>query len=74
MKEVDWSFIHGKGTIICNCDECGMEHEDEFDNGCPDYKACQEELKTYGWVSKKIDENWYDFCCKDCYQKFIKNK
>lgn len=74
MKEIDWSFIHGEGDIVCYCDydNCGNEHNYPFDDGYPNFKACQEELKDMGWLSKYIDGNWYDFCCEKCYYAWIK--
>lgn len=72
MKQIEWSLIHGEGTIECYCDQCDHNYSFEFEDGDIDYKACQEELKSYGWISRKIDGQWYDFCCEDCYYKYIK--
>lgn len=74
MKEIDWGFIRGEGTIICSCNNCGREYEYDFDDGYPDYKDCQKELNERGWLSKKIGDTWYDFCCERCYQEFINKK
>lgn len=70
-KEVDWSVIHGEGTIECDCDMCGSNYQYEFYDGYPDFKECQEELKKLGWVSRKINGEWCDFCCNDCLNKFM---
>lgn len=74
MKEVIWSCFHGEGTIECQCDNdhCENEFSFEFCDGYPDFRACQEELKDEGWISRKIDNEWYDFCCEECYYQWIK--
>lgn len=72
MKEVDWSLIHGEGEIVCNCDQCGNEYRYEFYDGYPDYKDCQETLKGMSWLSRRISDEWYDFCCEKCYYDWIK--
>ena len=71
MKEVIWGFIHGEGTIECSCDACCNTYDYEFDNGYPDFKDCQEEIKEYGWFSKYINGDWYDFCSEECYRKWL---
>lgn len=73
MKEIDWSFVHGEGTIVCSCDNCGHEYNYDFDNGYPDFTDCQREIKSMGWLSRKIDDEWHDFCCQECYKKFTQN-
>lgn len=70
-KDIEWGFIHGEGDIICECDQCGANEVYEFENG-PDFSGCQEYLKENGWVSRKIDGEWHDFCCQECLQKFLK--
>lgn len=69
-KEVEWSEIHGEGEIVCECDKCGNTYNYEFDCG-PDFRACQEEIKSQGWLSRKINNEWHDFCCEECYKKFV---
>ncbi len=70
-KEIEWGVRHGEGEIICECDHCGECETIYFDNG-PDFKSAQEELKTYGWFSRRIDGQWYDFCKEQCYYNWIK--
>lgn len=50
-KEVEWGVIHGEGAICCECDQCGDTYDYDFDDGYPDYRGCQDELKTLGWMS-----------------------
>lgn len=70
-KEVEWSSIHCKGEIVCTCDQCYGEERIGFEGGYPDFKASQAELKAYGWVSRNIDNEWYDFCSEECYYDYI---
>ena len=76
-KYTNWGVIHGEGEIVCECDNCDYEERIEF-GGCPDYKETQQELRSMGWVSKKIDGKWNDFCCQECadeyYQKSRKKR
>lgn len=65
-KYVDWGMIHGEGEIVCECDGCGYEERIWFDTGYPDYKEAQKELRSMGWLSKKVDGEWMDFCCSEC--------
>lgn len=65
-KYTDWGMIHGEGEIVCECDNCGSEERVEFDEGYPDYKEAQRELRSMGWVSRKIDGEWGDYCCTEC--------
>lgn len=73
-KEVDWGLIHGEGDIRCECDQCGKEHDYPFEDGDVDFRDCQEELKMMGWISRKINGEWRDFCCQKCLDKFTRSK
>lgn len=72
-KYIDWGIIHGEGTIIAECDECGIE-ENAYEFECGDvdvdYREAQSNLRDMGWVSKKINNEWHDFC-PECKRKFI---
>lgn len=70
-KNIDWGIIHGEGTIECECDQCGTGYSYDFEDSYPDFKSCQEELRESGWISRKINGEWYDFCCEECYHKYI---
>lgn len=71
-KECQWSHIHGEGTIVCTCDQCGHTHEHDFDGGSPDYRGAQEAIKADGWISRKIEGQWHDYCSERCYYNWIK--
>lgn len=57
----------------CYCDNssCGsFELVDEND-----FTNVNREIRALGWLIKNINGSWYDFCCEECYQKFMdKNK
>jgi len=72
-KSVEWGIIHGEGEIVCVCDYCSNEETIPFDCG-PDFREAQREIESYGWFSRKIDGEWYDFCCEECYQAWKKTK
>lgn len=71
-KEIDWGMIHGEGDIVCECDQCGEKERIPFEDGIIDYKEAQAELSSYGWVARKVDGEWHDFCTRECYYNFIK--
>ncbi len=73
MKNVSWGVIHGEGTIIAKCDQCGKREEYDFEEGLPDFKAFQKELFGKGWKSAQIFGEWHDFCCEKYRNKYIKN-
>jgi len=70
-KYCKWNDEWGTGgTLECKCDQCKKQIDFKFKKS-PDYKGSQEKLKKQDWFSRKINEVWYDFCSKDCYDKFI---
>lgn len=73
MKDVAWGVIHGEGTIVCKCDQCGKKEEYPFDDGYPNFKAFQKQLFGKGWKSAQICGEWHDFCGEDCRNRYIKN-
>lgn len=73
-KEISWGIIHGDGTIECHCDNCNKEHPYDFEDGDIDFAVCQEELKDFGWKSRKIDGKWYDFCSEKCLKEFMSKR
>lgn len=73
MKEVSWSEIYGEGTIVSNCDQCSSCEEYEFEDGYPDYKSAQAELRDIGWTSTKVNGEWCDFCSEECRNQYIKD-
>lgn len=70
-KHVEWGHIRGFGEIICECDHCGETELIEFEDG-PDFKEAQNELKNLGWIARRIDNEWYDFCQDQCFYDWIK--
>ena len=71
-KEVEWGIIHGEGDIVCSCDNCEDEERIEFCDGHPDYREAQREIEIAGWMSSRINNEWYDFCCSSCRNEFVK--
>lgn len=76
-KNVEWGERHGEGAIITYCDECGRAEDYDFydaDDMSENFRECQAEIRKNGWISRKIDDEWYDFCCEECYQNFLKKR
>lgn len=52
------------------CDYCG-----ETVGGNPlDFHDSVTEKKAQGWLSRKVNGEWYDFCCADCYKQFLEGE
>lgn len=71
-KEIEWSELYGVGTIVCTCDNCSAQEEFEFDDNNPDFRAAQNALRRFGWMSCKVHGEWYDFCSEKCRNNYIK--
>lgn len=63
MKEIDYNY----GECEVTCDTCGnyMTFDDT------NYTEINEKLKDNKWIIKNINNEWLDFCCKECYLKYI---
>lgn len=69
-KNVDWNEGYGTGgKVIVECDQCHKTITKSFKDSHP-YKAGQKAMSEKGWIARKIDEVWYDFCCDECFNKF----
>lgn len=61
-KYKDGSFI------IIECDECGERFDVDLDDY--DYSEVNEVFKEEGFISRKINDEWLNFCCIDCLRAF----
>lgn len=62
MKEINYSF----GDCDVTCDMCEKSKTVDSTN----YSDINDELRSEGWIIKKIDGEWLEFCCYDCYRKY----
>jgi len=63
MKEVLYDFDECEVT----CDGCGKTRiVDEMD-----YREINAILREDGWLVKNIGGEWVEFCCINCYEKYI---
>lgn len=53
------------GQITFECDECGGD----CDTGEDDFMAALEQIKSEGWIIKKIGGDWLHFCRIECFKK-----
>lgn len=65
MKETDYDF----DQCYVTCDGCGKTKTIDG----TDYSDVNAELRDRGWIVRKIDNEWMDFCCMDCYKKCVGN-
>lgn len=69
MKQVEWNEEFGTGgTVICICDNCKTEKKYKFKSH--PYREAMEKLKKTDWVSRKLGDDWYDFCSNECFDQF----
>lgn len=54
--------------INVECDSCGAEVTYSADYT---YKEINEDLKQEGWQIAKDGNDWLDFCCKECKDKYF---
>jgi hypothetical protein len=64
MKEVNYNF---EETEVA-CDECGANDTIDGTN----YADVNQELRNSGWIIKNVNGEWCDFCCFECYKKYIR--
>ena len=58
----DYNNEFENGEVVCDCCDCS----ETFDG---DFYQCVERMKEVGWYIRKIKEEWYHFCNKECYLK-----
>ena len=63
MKDKDYTFE--QCDVIC--DEC----DDELRVDSLDYDVINDEMDSYGWIRRRVNGQWYDFCSRECYIKFL---
>ena len=66
MKHIDRDFEN----CVCCCDYCNYDEMIESTN----YATINKEIKSYGWVIKKIDDEWKEFCCDECHDNYMKER
>lgn len=54
----------------CECDRCGNR---EWIQETTDYKEINDELRSLGWIIVKVNGEWLEFCCRECYNLYVKN-
>ena len=55
----DWGFT---------CEHCG----ESIGGGDYDFYESLDLKKSQGWISRKVDDEWCDFCSEDCYKEYTK--
>nr|DAK84780.1 MAG TPA: CpXC protein [Caudoviricetes sp.] len=63
-KRIDYDFE----TCDCECDNCGETTIVDS----TDFKYVNDELKEKGWKVAYINDSFNDFCCEECYKKFVR--
>ena len=66
MKDIDRDFEN----CACYCDYCDYSETIES----MDYSDINKELIEYGWVIRKIGNEWKEFCCRECYEKYMRER
>lgn len=68
MRDVDY-YVQ---SVMITCDECNdyIDYDFSYEERL-DYDDLNDFAKREGYLSRKIDGEWCDFCCQECYQKYL---
>lgn len=66
MKKCDYQ----SETCDVYCDNCDNDITIDDMN----YYYVNQQLKEKGWITKKVNGKFVDFCCKDCYLKYLNKR
>jgi ribosomal protein L31 len=66
MKHIDYKFEN----CTCVCDECDYETTIDSTN----YSDINEELRDNGWITRKINGEWHEFCSEECFKKYLNKR
>lgn len=58
------SITNHEGNLVMQCDYCQKFLEVEETN---DFNRVIEASKESGWLNRKIDDKWGNYCCQECY-------
>lgn len=62
------SYDKDFGFTCSNCDEnIGGEMD------MMDFDESLEYKEEEGWINRKIEGIWHNFCCNECYEKFVQD-
>ena len=63
-RELEFSG-YWEGDAVYSCDNCGAQQSFPFDSEDVGSKEHRKELREkLGWITTKVDGEWYDFCCE----------
>ncbi len=65
MKEINREL----NECVCTCDNCGQEEVMVSTY----FNEINRELRYYGWITRKIDGEWKNFCCHKCLKEYLDN-
>ena len=66
MKEVNYDLV---GTIVsCDCKKCKNISFYPFTN----FNKVNGRAKNNGWITRKVNGKWVDFCCEQCYDDYTR--
>lgn len=61
-KTMDYDFHE----CICECDNCSIEHVVDS----TDFADVNDEIKSYGWINRKVDGELLTFCSVECFNEY----
>lgn len=77
-KYTDWALSTAKAKSYASATTATTRNALSLMKDTPIIRKPKKELRSMGWVSRKIDGEWYDFCCQECvneyYQKSRKKR
>jgi hypothetical protein len=64
-KYVNYTFENCE--VHCDCKGCPAN---DLIDSC-DFSEINKELKSYGWIITKIDDEWKEFCSPECLDEYM---
>ena len=66
-----------EGTIEVSCDYCNRRHlrfDFATEEECKDTERIKRAKQREGWITTKVDGQWFEFCGYDCRDNFIRER
>jgi len=67
MKEIKHDQAPGRCSCWVQCDQC--DHAEYIPSS--DFSAINKELRDCGWIVKKINGQWKEFCSNECFVRYL---
>lgn len=60
------SFEKGVGFMCDHCETTEGYGEEFYED--------KDTIDRFGWLTRNLNGDWYNFCCEECYQQFLEDR